>query len=311
MGIFEIAYKFAVFPGFLFTSALGLLLTWLDRKVTARLQWRVGPPWYQPFADILKLFGKQVTFPEGASIGTFVISPMIGLSGIMLASSILWAVNFSKQSVFAGDLIVVIYLLTIPSLALMMGSFASGSPFAQLGGSREMKLILSYELPFIVAVFTPVAKAGSILFGTIVGYQSAHGMFISNPSCIVAFLVVLICALAKLGAVPFDVAEAEQEIASGVLVEYSGSLLAIIKIAKAMLLASLPLFMIILFMGGADLQNSWGYFYFALKYFFIVILFVLVKNVNPRLRIDQITRFFWGPVLALSVAGFLLAVMGV
>jgi len=310
MDIFGIAYKFLVFPGFLFTGALGLFLTWLDRKVAARVQWRVGPPWYQSFADIIKLFSKQVTLPDGASIGTFVISPIVGLSGIMLASSLLWAVNTSKESVFSGDLIVLIYLIALPSLALILGSFTSGSPFAQVGGSREMKLILSYELPFIIAVFTPVAKTGSILFSSIIGFQAQHGMLISRPSCIAAFFVVMLCSLAKLGAVPFDTAEAEQEIAGGVLVEYSGSLLALYKITKAMLLATLPVFIITLFMGGMDLSSGWGLFYFAVKYFLIVVLFTLIKNTNPRLRIDQITRLFWGPVLLLAIAGFILAVMG-
>jgi NADH-quinone oxidoreductase subunit H len=310
MFMLDALYNFIVFPGFVFTLALGSLSSWIDRKVTARVQWRVGPPWYQPFADILKLLGKETIMPEGANEFLFIASPMIGFAGAILVSTMLWRLNLSVGSTFIGDLIVVLYLLLLPSLAIMLGGFASGNPFAVIGASREMKLILAYELPFVIAMFTVVAKVGSILIGNILLYQADGGMLIYSPSCLIAFIVALLSVQAKLGMAPFDIAEAEQEIASGPFVDYSGPLLALFKMSKMMLLAVFPVFLITVFFGGAKLGSASGIFSFALKYVMILVLIVLIKNTNPRLRIDHAVKVFWGPVLALSIAGFILSVFG-
>jgi NADH-quinone oxidoreductase subunit H len=297
-------------PGFLFTAVIGLVTTWIDRKVTARVQWRKGPPWFQPFADVLKLLGKETIIPEGGSKVTFLAAPLIGLSSVALVSTMLWLLNANTAISFVGDLIVVVYLLTLPSLALIIGGSASRNPLAAVGASREMKLILAYELPFILAVFTVVAKSGSILFGNIIGYQAWHGMMIIYPSGLLAFIVSLLVVQAKLGYVPFDIPEAEQELMGGPMLEYSGPALGAFKITNAMLLFTLPVFLITLYMGGIDLASWTGILWFVLKYVIIVTLIVLIKNTNPRIRIDQALRFFWGIVLAMAGAAFILALLG-
>jgi NADH-quinone oxidoreductase subunit H len=174
-----------------------------------------------------------------------------------------------------------------------------------------MKLILAYELPFIIAVFTVVAKSGSIIVGNIIAFQRVNGMLLLTPSCAIAALVVLIVAQAKLALVPFDAPEAEQELAGGALVEYSGVLLAIFKLTKAILLAALPVFLITLFLGGIDISSTLGISYFVLKYVLILLLITVIRNTNPRLRIDQAVKFFWGPVTMLAILGFILAMFGV
>ncbi len=303
-------YKLLIFPGFLFTAALGLASSFFDRKMTARLQWRVGPPWYQPLADLLKLLGKEMFIPEGATPSLFILSPMAGLASAALVSTMLWAVNMDRSSTFIGDLIVAIYLMMMPSIALIVGGLSSNNPFASAGASREMKLILAYELPFIIATFTVIAKAGSLLFGKIIEYQISNGMMIGHASSLIAFAVMILSSQAKLGIAPFDIAEAEQELAGGPTVEYSGALLAIIKLTRAMMLAVIPVFLITLFFGGIDLSSGWAVLHFALKYIFILLLITLIKNTNPRLRIDQAVRFFWGPIVVLAVFGFVLAMFG-
>jgi len=310
IGFLKIIYNFLIFPGFLFTAVVGLLSTWVDRKVAARVQWRVGPPFYQPFADALKLLGKEVIIPEGASVLTFMAAPPVGLAGAILVSTILWMVNLYPGISFVGDLIVVLYLLILPALSIIVGGFSSRNPLGILGASREMKLLLAYELPFIIAIFTPVAKSGTIVLGEIIKYQSVNGMFLGNISCIIAFIVALICVQAKLTYVPFDMPEAEQEIMGGAYIEYSGVLLLMFKLTKAMLLFTLPVLLITLFMGGIDVSSSAGIIYFILKYVGILVLIILIKNTNPRLRIDQAVRFFWGPVTILSVLGFVLTLIG-
>ena len=141
------------------TTVLGLISRWIDRKVTARIQYRVGPPWFQPFADVFKLLGKETIVPSTARKWMFLMAPVVGFAGTALAAAILWGANLTGAG-FMGDLIVVIYLLTMPSLAIILGGLSSGNSVAALGAGREMKLVFAYELPFILALATVVAQIG-------------------------------------------------------------------------------------------------------------------------------------------------------
>ena len=195
------------------TPVLGFLSKWIDRKVTARIQWRVGPPWYQPFADFLKLLGKETLVPETARRSGFLLAPLIGFGALVAASFILWQTILTPAQSFVGDLIVVYYLLLIPSIAIIWGGSSSGSPIGAIGASREMKLIIGYELPLAIALLVPVIKAGySFRLSDITAYQASNGMFLGSLSGGLAFVVALLTIQAKLGLVPFDIAEAETEI---------------------------------------------------------------------------------------------------
>ncbi len=306
--VYPIIY-FLVFPGFLFTSIAGLLASWVDRKVTARVQWRVGPPWFQPFADVFKLLGKETIVPDGPRATLFLTAPLIGLVGVTLVSTIVWMVNLNRGSGFLGDLIVVMYLFTLPSLAVIIGGSASKNPLGALGASREMKLILGYELPFVIAVFTVAIKIGSILFQDILSYQEFNGIMLRHPSGIIAFLVAIICAQAKMTLIPFDIPEAEQEIMAGPYIEYSGAPLAVLKLTRAMMLFTVPVFLITVFWGGFNF-SGWNILWSILKYVALLVIAVLIRNTNPRLRIDQAVRFLWGPVTVVAIIGMILAVAG-
>jgi NADH-quinone oxidoreductase subunit H len=307
----KVLFYYLVFPGFLFASCVGLIAGWVDRKVTARIQWRKGPPWYQNFVDIIKLLGKEIILPEGAK-GTFLFAPFLGLLSIVLVATILGlAVRFPLES-FIGDLIVVLYLLIIPAVSLIIGASSSRNPLASVGVSREMKLVLGYELPFILSVIAVIIKSkGAIQMGAIINHQINFGsnIFLSSgwisPAGIIAFIVTVFCMQAKLGLVPFDMSEAEQEIMGGTLIEYSGLPLAMFKLTKALLLYALPLFLIILFL-GKDLSPAM----LIVKYIALLVIVILLKNTNPRLRIDQALRFFWGPMTLLASAAVVLAIVG-
>jgi NADH-quinone oxidoreductase subunit H len=295
-------FSFLIFPGFLFTAVVGLFLTWVDRKVTARVQMRVGPPWYQPFADFLKLLLKETTIPEGAAKTVFLLAPMLGIIAIPIVAVMLFYMNFNPYGSFVGDLIVLIYLLALPPLGIIIGGSASRNPLSAVGASREMTQYFGYELPFLAAILVPVLKTGSIRIGDIVLYQQLHGSIIYSLSGLIAAIIVLICIQAKLGYVPFDIPEAEQEIMAGPLLEYSGASLAMFRLTRAMMLFVLPLFLITLFWGGfADL---WA----IPKFLLIVVLIILIKNTNPRLRIDQALKFFWIGLGILSIISIILAV---
>ena len=303
-------FYYLVFPGFLFTAIVGLLSTWVDRKVTAKIQWRVGPPWFQPFADILKLLGKELIIPTNVSVLGFLVPPLLGLAAVTLVSTVIWVVNIWGLS-FMGDLIVVLYLLTIPALAVILGGSASRNPLGAVGSSREMKLILSYELPFLIAIFTVLVKTGSILFSKIVEYQAISGAIAWNISGLLAFVVALICIQAKLTFIPFDIPEAEQEIMAGPYIEYSGPAFAAFKLTRAMMLFVLPVFLITVFLGGISVESWQGIGWFILKYVLVLTAIILIKNTNPRIRIDQAMRFFWGPMTIIALVSLLLSFLGV
>jgi NADH-quinone oxidoreductase subunit H len=282
---------------------VGLLAGWVDRKVTARLQWRVGPPWYQNFVDLIKLCGKEIIIPEGAK-NTFLLAPLLGILSLGLAAAILGVSISSPLRSFTGDLIVVLYLLMMPAIALVMGASSSRNPLASVGASREMKLILGYELPFLLSVATVIIKTGgNIRLGEIVNYQAGAGSVVFSASGAIAFCVAIVCMQAKIGFAPFEISEADQEIMAGVLIEYSGLPLAVFKLTKAIMLYTMPVFLSVLFL-GKDLSPA----FMVLKYVMLLVVIILVKNTNPRIRIDQALRFFWGPLTVIAVIGLVLAV---
>jgi len=296
--------------GFLATAVLGLVASWVDRKVTARVQYRVGPPVLQPLIDIVKLLGKETLVPQGASRNAFLLAPLIGLAGAVAVATVLWVNQLHPDHGFTGDWIVVIYLLTIPSMSIILGGFASRNPLASIGASREMKLVLSYELPFILAMLVPVVgSGGSIRLGEILLVQQGSGAFAGNISGILALIVALLCVQAKLALVPFDAPEAETEIVHGPLIEYSGSGLAVYRLTKNMLMFILPFLLIQMFLGGF-VFSGWGILWSVLKFVGILALITVIRNTNPRVRIDQAMRFFWGPMTIIAAAALVLALLG-
>ncbi len=299
-----------LFFGFLLTAIIGLLASWIDRKVTAKVQYRVGPPLLQPLIDIVKLLGKETLIPAGSSKITFLIAPVIGFASVILVSTLLWINNIYPARSFLGDLIVVLYLLVIPSISIIMGGFASRNPLASLGASREMKLVLSYELPFILAILVTVIKSGfTFRLGEILTFQGQNGAFVKSWSGALALIVAIICMQAKLALVPFDIPEAETEIVGGPLIEYSGSGLAIYRLMKNMLMFTVPFFLIIVFMGGLKFDGI-HLLYGGLEYIGLVALMTVIRNTNPRVRIDQAVKFFWGPITIIAIIAIILALLG-
>ncbi len=305
-------FMFLIFPGLIFSGTAGLMIGWVDRKVTAMLQWRVGPPWYQNFLDLAKLLlYKETLIPKGVSRGYFLGMPLLALSAATLASTILLSANGAARAGFLGDVIVVIYLLMMPPIALMLGAFASANTLATVGASREMKLMLSYELPFLMALSVPIVKSGYALrLGDIINYQAASGAVIGSWSGALSFLAMILCIQAKLGFVPFDMPEAETEIMAGVYIEYSGKALGIFKLAKAIMIFAVPAFIVTLYCGGMGSGSAADLARGAAQYIAIVVIMILIKNTNPRVRIDHAMKFFWGPVSALAAASVILALLG-
>ena len=303
------ALYYLIFPGFLFAAVVGLLTAWFDRKVTARVQWRQGPPILQNFYDVGKLLVKEVTIPESAHPAVFLMAPAIALSAAALAAAMLGVVNMNWDYTFVGDLIVLWYILSLPSIMIIVGASSSGNPLASVGASREMNQLIGYELPIVIALATVIFKVGSINLGEILRYQAEHGPILYSVSGVIACIVALISVQAKLGLVPFDIPEAETELGAGAFMEYSGAALGAFKLAKAILLYTAPIFLITLFWGGVHIKGL-GILWAILKYLLFVVLITLIRNTNPRLRIDQSVKFFWCSLTILALIGLLLMFLG-
>jgi NADH-quinone oxidoreductase subunit H len=304
-------FYFLVFPGLLFLGAAGGFLSWFDRKITARVQFRKGPPVLQPFYDFFKLLlVKETILPKHGSKITFLMAPVFAVFGATMAGVLIMLPLFSIKSGFRGDLFVIFYLMTIPSLSYIIGAVASGNPLAAVGGSREMKLILSYELTFLLVIAGIILKAGqqTELYG-IIEAQKSGSPFIGSLSGILLFIAGIFCIQAKLALVPFDMPEAETEIAEGIFIEYSGPAYALIKLAKYIMLLVLPAFLTALFLGGFSL-NGGNFVWAILKIPGIVLLLTLIRNTNPRVKIKQAIGFFLVWMNLIAAAAIVLAIIG-
>lgn len=295
-------FYFLVFPGLLFTAVTGAFLSWFDRKITARVQFRKGPPILQPFYDFFKLLlVKETILPKNGSPLIFLFAPVFAVFGATMAGVFILLPLLNITTGFKGDLLVIFYLLTIPSFSYITGALASGNPLAAVGGSREMKLIISYELPFLLVIAGIIMKCDQkIDLYSIIQIQQAGTPFIGSISGIILFIVGIFAIQAKLALVPFDMPEAEAEITEGIFIEYSGAAYAMVKLARHIMLFILPAFIIALLMNGFIL-NGINILWAVLKVLAVVLILTLIRNTNPRVKIRQAVSFFliWMNLLAI------------
>lgn len=301
-----------IFPGLLYASAAGLLLAGIDRKVLARMQKRVGPPVLQPAYDFFKLLGKETIVPAAAARRTFLAAPVVGLVSLVVTAVLVPVFGFSP---FGGvaDMVVLLYLLTIPAVAVIMGGAASGSPYAGVGVSREMVALMAYELPLVIVLLAVGKTAGgegvTFSLSAIVAYQQAHGPLIGDWTLWPAALALLLVIPAEIGSHPFDVAEAETEICEGTLVEYSGAPLAVFKLSHAIKLYIMTALFSCLFLSGwgTGLVVVDALLLLALCAVITLVCVTLVRAVCARLKVEVLFRFYWRVVAVLAAVSLLLA----
>jgi NADH-quinone oxidoreductase subunit H len=291
-------FKIIVFPGFIFLSAYSLLAEFVDRKLYARFQNRIGPPWFQPLADFIKLLGKETIIPESADRGMFRFIPLFAISAVCTA--FLYIPVWGRNSLypFNGDVIVVLYLLTIPTLTFFLAGWFSSSVFSCLGSVRTLTQLFAYEVPLFMAILGPAILAGNDGNWSISGisaFYASHPLLI--PVNIPAFFVALVAVQGKLERVPFDIPEAETEIVAGSFTEYTGKLLALFRISidiEMVVAASLMAAVFFPFYAGNGIGgNILGIILFVIKTMVIVFLFSAIRASMARLRIEQMVSFCW------------------
>ena len=305
-------------------ALLGMIYKGFDRKLAAQMQGRIGPPLRQPFYDVVKLMVKENIVPDHAVGWLYNLMPLLSLAAVGTLLFYLPLGGFKPLLGGYGDLILILYLLAVPSLAMVIGGFAAGSPFATVGAQREMVMMMAYEFPLAVALVSLAWRLSVILPGETVFSLS---VLATNPlwglvgplgviGLLLLFGALLVVMPGELAKIPFDIPEAETEIAGGILAEYSGRNLAMFYLADAVKMVVMASLTVALFVpyglaGVFGLAGFWGglvdVVFFLVKVFAIIFVAVIVVRVAfARLKIGQATRLFWLPVTGISLLGLLL-----
>ncbi|MEI6309819.1 MAG: complex I subunit 1 family protein [bacterium] len=302
-----------IFPGFLFLSVYALFAEWLDRKLFAQMQNRIGPPLIQPLADTIKLFSKETIIPKAVQAGLFTLLPYFSFAAVV--TSFLFVPVYATPAIssFPGDLVIVAYLLTIPTLVLSLAGWSSDSTYSILGGIRALTQLFAYEVPFFLALFTPALLLGTWNISEIAA--RLPGYLLANPfyfiPVLISFLVGIVALQGKLERKPFDIPDAETEIVAGPFTEYSGRLLAIFRLSIDMEMVCGASLLAALFLGGPQPFISWmpGIISYLLKTLAIIFILAYIKAAVGRIRIDQMIRFGWQILAPLSLVGMLIVVL--
>jgi NADH-quinone oxidoreductase subunit H len=275
-----------LFPGGLFLLNASLFYEWIDRKLVARFQNRIGPRWFQPLADTIKLLSKEEIIPKGVHKGLFLSLPVIALSGALTAALYIPLFGYKPAYSFNGDLIVSIYLLSLMTLCIGVAGANTISRFTLIGATRGLTQMFSYEAPFMLALLGPAIAAGSWNIGIINQFAGENlWLIIAQP---IGFIVAIIGLLGKLELQPFDAPEAETEIVAGALTEYSGRGFAIFRIGKDVELVLGLTLVTIFYLGGIGNPLE-----FILKSAGLMLLVAVIQSLFARLRIDQTVGFWW------------------
>ncbi|MCB0100412.1 MAG: NADH-quinone oxidoreductase subunit NuoH [Anaerolineales bacterium] len=287
---------------------LDIFLVWIERKVVARFQDRLGPnrvgPYglIQPFADIIKLIIKEDTTPGNADKVVYNLAPILSMMSVL----ILWAIVPLAPVMLGTDLNVgVLFLIAagaIGTLSIIMAGWSSNNKFALIGGFRQVAVMVSFEVPMLTMLLIPVIFSGSMNMNAIIQDQDIWYFLISPLGA----LIFLIAAIAELGRAPFDLAEGESELVSGFNIEYSGMKFGMFYAGELLHAFTFGGFWSILFFGG--------YRFFGLEQVspFLAILILIIKAMlgywvimwvkytMMRIRIDQMLSFNWKFLTPLS-----------
>ena len=290
-----------IYPGFAFLFFCAWAVEWIDRRVTARLQGRIGPPWYQPLADTIKLMAKEDLLPVGAHRVACAVAPMVSLAAV-LAAGLYIPVGRATANAFEGDLIVVLFLLSIPALAYFVAGWVSGGVYSIIGGNRSLLQYFSYEVPFLMAVAGPAILSSSWSISAIAAYQArTTWAALVQP---LGFALAIVGLIGKLKREPFDIPKAKSEIAAGPLTEFSGRKLALWHLSIQMQTVVGIFLLVNAFLAGGgpgtgvaapplSPEALRAALSFGLKTLLILLILSVASVLYARLRIDQLANLGW------------------
>jgi len=323
MGLLELLFEAVVYPGVLFLSVAVWLTQWYYRKVCARMQNRMGPSYtgpfgiLQPIADYLKLFFKEDVSIEGSSPRLSVILLSIAIGSVVALALMLPIAPRPITSDY--DVMLAMYLLVWPTIALALVGALTPNPFSAIGASRLFSMTLAYEVAFVASILTPVVLASS-LYGA--GYSLYRSCLEAwrlwpDPRTVAPMVLSLISALlslqCKLLTKPFDIPDAETEIVAGPFTEYSGFKLALILGLHDVEVVVGSLLITMLFFGGF-VPFAWLPWYVALiitvvEYLVVVAIITWIRTITGRFRVDQALVLFWKYVLPMATIALIISVV--
>src|SRR4028118_948485 len=318
-------------------ATMGVLVTtWLERKISAAAQQRIGPDFMGPFgllapvADGLKLVFKEDVVPAKSDRWLFTLGPIIVVIPVFLSYLIVpFGQNLVITDVGVG-IFLWVALSSIAPIGLLMSGYASNNKYSLLGGLRAAAQSISYEIPLSLAILAVVMMSNSLSTIDIVEQQSGYGILGWNiwrqP---VGFLIFWISALAECERLPFDLPEAEEELVAGYQTEYAGMKFGLFYIGSYVNLVLSALLFAVLYLGGWEfpiplsqlaswlgvsetspwlqvIEASLGITMTLLKAYFLVFLAVLLRWTLPRVRIDQLLNLGWKFLLPVGLVNLLL-----
>ncbi len=298
-GWWAFGFALLIWPGLIGGAALGWLFAWIQRKLTARFQGRKGPPFYQPFFDFVKLLGKETVAPGGVNRRLLFALPLISAVAAVCALSLI-PVPGNPMPSFAGDLIVLLYLLEMPALCEILAGYTSRSLYGQVGSAREAILWLAYNLPFLAGVLSLAIQAKSLTLAALVAVPF-------GPVHLAAVAAFLFALPAHLKRNPFSIPDAEQEIVAGPFTEYSGAPLAFFEMAHGLELVALASLFTVLFLPVRHTPAVGWPIYLAGSVALVVVI-TWAATATARLTVRHAVRFYWSwgagaGILALMIAG--------
>jgi NADH-quinone oxidoreductase subunit H len=293
-----------VVNGFL---VLGVLFTWMERKVVGRFQSRIGPNRVGPFgllqaiADAVKLLFQEDIVPRRADRLLFDLAPIVMMAPSVMALAV---IPFGAGSYVADLNIAVLYVVAmsgIASLAVLMAGYSSGNKLALFGSMRAVAMLLSYEIPLVMALLGITILAGSMSMVDIIEAQTVPFLLVSPLGA----LIFLIAMSAELNRSPFDVTEAESELVAGYLTEYSGMKFGVFSLAEFSNVVLAGALFAILFLDGWEWAILPSHLWFLIKVFGFLFVASWVRATLPRMRIDQILTYAWKYLFPLSLVNVL------
>ena len=333
-------FKVAVFPGFTYAALIAAVTIFVERKFLAKMQLRVGPLYagkiegiFQLLADGLKLVSKEIIVPSGADKLIFWAAPIAFVSTAAAVTALIPAAPGWVVADLDVGLIAVFAVFGFFPLIALLFSWASNSKYPFIGGLRALHQLIAFEIPFILSALSVVILAGTLNLTGIAEAQQQYWYILFLP---ISAFVFYISALAEVERVPFDLPEAESEIVAGWLTETSGMIYGLIQLGSYIKLYALSAIFVILFLGGwagpqilpqelgppgektplvqmLTLEGIYNpvqfnaVFWFTLKTFGVIMLMLLPRGINPRIRIDILLHTGWYKLIVLSFINIFIA----
>jgi NADH-quinone oxidoreductase subunit H len=320
-----LVFRILVFPGFTFLFLLTLFCDWVERKIEARIQNRVGPMVagpagiLQPLADVIKLFAKEDIEPRDAKKRIFQFAPLAAFAIMMFAACFIPIDGKSVLTTgtgiggFNGDLIIILAFATIANFLLFLAGWASCNPYGTIGSARVLTQFLGYDIPLFLTALSPAFLAGSLQIAQIAQIQTTTLLpfAILAPWALVLFVITMQAELEK---DPFDVPHSESELVGGLETEYTGAKLAFLHLTRDVQVVFGSALVVELFLGGpfgpAPIGPTWIWYtlWFVVKLLVVVVITEYITTVFARFRIDQVLSGNWRIMLPAAILSLIVTV---